>query len=56
MIGALQKAAQRKEPSAGYVLSNPLFRYLENDSKFQNIRQQFAAQQGEIKTALAQLR
>jgi len=56
VIGALQKAAQRKEPSAGYVLSNPLFRYLENDSKFQNIRQQFAAHQAETRTALAQLR
>jgi hypothetical protein len=56
VVAALQKAAQRKEPSAGYVLSNPLFRYLENDAKVQKVRAEFAKQQEETKTALAQLR
>jgi hypothetical protein len=55
-LAALQKAAQRKEPSAGYVLTNPLFRYLENDAKFQNVRAQFAKQQDETKVALLEIR
>ncbi|HUP61163.1 MAG TPA: protein kinase [Thermoanaerobaculia bacterium] len=56
VIASLQKAAQRKEPSASYVLSNPLFRYLENDPRFQEIRDSFAAQQKEARAALAQVR
>jgi hypothetical protein len=56
VIASLQKAAQRKEPSASYVLSNPLFRYLENDPRFQEIRDSFAAQQNEARAALAQIR
>ncbi len=56
VLAALQKAAQRKEPSAGYVLANPLFRYLENDAKFQNVRAQFAKQQDETKIALLEIR
>lgn len=55
-IAALEKAAKRKEPSAAYVLSNPLFRYLENDPRFQSVRESFVAQQSEAKTALAQVR
>jgi len=56
VLVALAKAVQRKEPSAGYVQASPLFRYLENDAKFRDVRQQFAAQQSEAKTALAQVR
>jgi serine/threonine-protein kinase len=56
VVAALQKAAQRKEPSAGYVLAHPLFRYLENDAKFQNVRAQFTKQQDETKVALLEIR
>ncbi|HJQ41127.1 MAG TPA: protein kinase [Thermoanaerobaculia bacterium] len=56
VLAALQKAAQRKEPSAGYVLANPLFRYLENDAKFQSVRVQFAKQQEETKIALLEIK
>lgn len=56
VLVALEKAVQRKEPSAGYVQSHPLFRYLENDAKFREVRDRFAAQQTETKTALAQVR
>jgi tetratricopeptide (TPR) repeat protein len=55
-LAALQKATARKEPSASYVLANPLFGYLANDSKFQNVRAQFTKQQEETKAALAQVR
>ncbi|HEX2123936.1 MAG TPA: protein kinase, partial [Thermoanaerobaculia bacterium] len=55
-LAALEKAAQRKEPTAAYVLSNPLFRYLENEPRFQVVREAFVAQQSEARTALAQVR
>lgn len=55
-VDALRKAAARKEPTAAYVLANPLFRYLENEPQFQDVRASFAAQQSEVKTALAALR
>lgn len=56
VLAALEKAVQRKEPSAGYVPASPLFRYLENDAKFRDVRERFSAQQSEAKTALAQVR
>ena len=52
---ALEKAAQRKEPTAAYVLANPLFRYLENEARFATLKQTLVAQQAEIRTALAQV-
>ncbi|HUP45014.1 MAG TPA: serine/threonine-protein kinase [Thermoanaerobaculia bacterium] len=55
VIQALEKAATRKEPTAGYVLSNPLFRYLRSDARFAALRSRFAGQQNEIRTALAQV-
>jgi tetratricopeptide (TPR) repeat protein len=56
VLASLEKAAQRKEPTAAYVLSHPLFRYLENDSRFQTIRETLAAQQAETRTALARVK
>jgi tetratricopeptide (TPR) repeat protein len=56
VIASLEKAAQRKEPTAAYVLAHPLFRYLENDPRFQKVRDTLAAQQTETRTALAQLK
>lgn len=56
VLTALEKAAQRKEPTAAYIMNNPLFRYLENDARFAKLRATLTLQQGEIQSALAQLR
>jgi tetratricopeptide (TPR) repeat protein len=56
VIASLEKAAQRKEPTAAYVLAHPLFRYLENDPRFQKVRETLTAQQTETRAALAQLK
>ncbi|HEX6085191.1 MAG TPA: protein kinase [Thermoanaerobaculia bacterium] len=53
VLAALEKAAARKEPSAAYVLANPLFRYLGSEPRFQKIRTELAAQQDEVRRALA---
>lgn len=53
VLGALEKAADRKEPTAAYVLAHPLFRYLENEPRFMDIRAKLVAQQAEVRTALA---
>jgi Protein tyrosine and serine/threonine kinase len=54
VIDALQKASERKEPTCAYVLVNPLFRYLDSDSRFQSVRAKIAADQNEMRQALAQ--
>lgn len=56
VLGALEKAAARKEPTAAYVLSSPLFRYLENEPRFERLRATLTEQQNETRTALAQIR
>lgn len=56
VIEALDKAAARKEPAAGYILSNRLFDYLRSDSRFRSLRSRFAAQQEEVRAALAQVK
>lgn len=56
VIESLEKAARRKEPTAAYVLRNPLFEYLRNDSRFQLVSAKLIAQQEEIRTALAAIR
>jgi Tfp pilus assembly protein PilF len=53
VLSALEKAAQRKEPSAAYVLANPLFRYLASEPRFAKVRADFTAQQEEARRALA---
>jgi tetratricopeptide (TPR) repeat protein len=53
VLEALKKAVQRKEPTASYILSNPLFAYLQSEADFQGLRQQLVAQQNEVRTALA---
>jgi Tfp pilus assembly protein PilF len=50
---ALERAAARKEPTASYVLANPLFGFLQSDARFLKIRQTLAEQQNEIRAALA---
>ena len=56
VVASLEKAAQRKEPTAAYVLANPLFKYLENDARFAKLRTTFTEQQAEIRTALANVK
>jgi tetratricopeptide (TPR) repeat protein len=56
VLTALERAAQRKEPAAAYVLASPLFRYLESDARFQKVAASFTRQQEEVRGALAQLR
>jgi tetratricopeptide (TPR) repeat protein len=55
VIGSLEIAAQRKEPTVNYVLLNPLFSYLRSDARFQNVRVKLATQQQEMRTALGQV-
>jgi hypothetical protein len=52
VIEALGRAAARKEPTAAYILANPLFRYLTSDPQFEKITQSLTAEQAEIRTAL----
>jgi tetratricopeptide (TPR) repeat protein len=53
VLAALEKAVQRKEPTAAYVLANPLFRYLGSEPRFQKVRADLTAQQDEVRRALA---
>ena len=53
VLEALQKAAARKEPTSSYILSNPLFAFLQSDPDYQKLREQIVAQQNEVRTALA---
>ena len=55
VLASLEKAAQRKEPTAAQVLTSPLFRYLSNDPKFDALKSALTAQQAEIRNALAQI-
>jgi predicted Zn-dependent protease len=55
VVECLGKAAARKEPTASYILTNPLFEYLRNDAQFRQIAASLNAQQDEIRAALAQV-
>ena len=54
-LDALERAAARKEPTASYILSNPLFRFLVNEPRFTKVREALTAEQNEIRTALANI-
>jgi predicted Zn-dependent protease len=51
----LEKAVARKEPTASYIMMDPLFAYLAQDERFQKIRAAATANQQEIRAALAQV-
>lgn len=53
VLSSLEKAVQRKEPTAAYVLAHPLFRYLASEPRFQKVRAGLTAQQDEVRRALA---
>jgi Tfp pilus assembly protein PilF len=55
VIGSLETAAQRKEPTVNYVLLNPLFGYLRSDPRYQNVRVKLATQQQEMRAAVGQV-
>ena len=55
VMTALTKASARKEPTAAYILTHPLFRYLINDPQFEAVRNALTAQEEEIRAALAQV-
>ena len=55
VIAALEHAADRKEPTAAYIMASPLFGFLQNDERFLAVRQKLQAQQSEVRTALASL-
>jgi tetratricopeptide (TPR) repeat protein len=55
VLESLEKAVARKEPTANYMMHDPLFAYLARDEHFLRICQVAAAGQQEIRTALAQL-
>lgn len=54
VIDAVQKAADRREPTMSYVLADPLFSYLATDAKFQAVRASIVARGDEVRAALAQ--
>ena len=56
VLASLEKAVRRKEPTASYILANPLFKYLENDARFTKLRATLIEQQAEIRTALLQVK
>jgi hypothetical protein len=52
---ALEHAADRKEPTAGYVLTNRLLAFLASEPRYLKVREKFAAEQDEIRAALANI-
>jgi tetratricopeptide (TPR) repeat protein len=53
VINALEKAAERREPTASYILASPLFGFLGSEARFQKVRETIAARQAEMRDALA---
>jgi hypothetical protein len=54
-VASLEIASQRKEPTISWLLSNPLFNYLQNDPSYQKVAAKLQADREEIKAALAQI-
>jgi class 3 adenylate cyclase len=54
-VASLEIASQRKEPTISWLLSNPLFNYLQNDPAFQKVAAKLQADREEIQAALAQI-
>ena len=54
-LDALERAAARKEPTASYILANPLFRFLANEPRFAKVREALTAERNEIRAALANI-
>jgi Protein kinase domain len=54
-LDALERAAARKEPTASYILSSPLFRFLASEPRFAKVREALTSEQNEIRAALANI-
>jgi len=55
-LTALEHAAERKEPTAGYILTNRLLAsLLHSEPRYLKVREKLAAEQGEIRAAMANL-
>jgi tetratricopeptide (TPR) repeat protein len=55
VVSSLEAAAERREPTISYVLMNHLFDYVQSDPRYQKVRARLAAQQEEMRAALAQV-
>lgn len=55
VLDALEKAVMRKEPTASYIISDPLFAYLKADERFDKVLAAAAAGQQDVRNALAQI-
>jgi tetratricopeptide (TPR) repeat protein len=55
VLEALEKAVARKEPTASYIMTDPLLVYLKGDARFAKIREAATAAQQDIRNALAQV-
>lgn len=51
-LDALGRAAARQEPTASYVLANPLFAFLHSDARYSQLAGLLARQQADIRAAL----
>ena len=51
-LESLQRAAARGEPTASYVLANPLFAFLRSDERYPKLAAELARQQAGIRAAL----
>lgn len=52
---SLERAATRGEPTAAYILTNPLFSFLKTDSRYGHLAGTLTRQQSEIRVALQAL-
>jgi hypothetical protein len=55
VLDALEKAVARKEPTANYIMSDPLFAYLKADERFDKVLAAATAVQQDVRNALAQI-
>ncbi|MGZ8851426.1 MAG: hypothetical protein ACXW3E_14010, partial [Thermoanaerobaculia bacterium] len=55
VIASLQQAADRSEPTVGYVLTHPLFAYLRSNPDFVEVRLRLMAGRETMRAALAQI-
>ena len=55
VIAELEQAVATGEPTGPSILSNPLFRYLESDARFQTLKQLIQAQKAAVQASLGRM-
>jgi tetratricopeptide (TPR) repeat protein len=55
VVGSLERAVATSEPTLGYIVSNPLFTYITNDSAFVTLRERIDAQRAEVTAELRKI-